>query len=158
MKLEPVARSRIAEILLVEDNEDDVFLTREAFDAASLRVNLHHVDNGEKCMQFLRREGVYAGAPTPDLILLDMHMPVMDGHEVLAEIVKDEQLRHLPVVVLTTSYEAADIRKMYDLRCSSYITKPVDFENFVKMIAQLAGYWLTVVVVPDHQTGMAGKP
>jgi chemotaxis family two-component system response regulator Rcp1 len=153
MKIEPLAKSRIAEILLVEDNDDDVFLTREAFDAASLRVNLHHVDNGEKCLQFLRREGVYADAPAPDLILLDMHMPVMNGHEVLAEIVKDDQLRHLPVVVLTTSYEAADIRKMYDLRCNSYITKPVDFENFVEMIGQLAGYWLTVVVVPDHETG-----
>lgn len=154
MKLEPLAKSRIAEILLVEDNEDDVFLTREAFDAASLRVNLHHVDNGTKCMQFLRREGVYAGVPAPDLILLDMHMPVMDGYEVLAEIVKDDKLRHLPVVVLTTSYEAAEIRKMYALRCSSYVTKPVDFENFVKMISQLAGYWLTVVVLPEH--GEAG--
>jgi CheY-like chemotaxis protein len=152
MKLEPVAKSRVAEILLVEDNEDDVFLTREAFDAAKLRVNLHHVDNGEKCLQFLRREGVYADVPAPDLILLDMHMPVMDGYEVLAEIVRDEHLRHFPVVVLTTSYEAADIRKMYGLRCSSYITKPVDFENFVGMISQLAGYWLTVVVVPDHET------
>ena len=149
MKIEPVAKSRVAEILLVEDNEDDVFLTREAFDAASLRVNLHHVDNGLKCMQYLRREGPYLDAPTPDLILLDMHMPLMDGYEVLAEIVKDKQLCHLPVVVLTTSYEAADIRKMYGLRCNSYITKPVDFQNFVGMIAQLAGYWLTVVVVPD---------
>jgi CheY-like chemotaxis protein len=156
MKLEPVAKSRVAEILLVEDNEDDVFLTREAFDAAKLRVNLHHVDNGEKCLQFLRREGVYADTPAPDLILLDMHMPVMDGYEVLAEIVRDEHLRHFPVVVLTTSYEAADIRKMYGLRCSSYITKPVDFENFVGMISQLAGYWLTVVVVPDHETDGQG--
>jgi chemotaxis family two-component system response regulator Rcp1 len=150
MKISPLAESRIAEILLVEDNADDVFLTREAFDAAGLRVNLHHVDNGEKCMQFLYRQGPYADAPTPDLILLDMHMPVMDGYEVLTEIVKDEKLRHLPVVVLTTSYEAADIHKMYGLRCSSYITKPVDFDNFVKVIAQLAGYWLTVVVTPDN--------
>jgi CheY-like chemotaxis protein len=149
MKVTPIAESRIAEILLVEDNEDDVYLTREAFEAASLRVNLHHVDNGEKCMQFLRKEGPYANAPSPDLILLDMHMPVMDGHEVLKEIVKDEKLRHLPVVVLTTSYEAADIQKMYGLRCSSYITKPVDFDNFVKAISQLAGYWLTVVVTPE---------
>lgn len=149
MKISPLAESRIAEILLVEDNADDVFLTREAFDAAGLRVNLHHVDNGEKCMQFLYRKGSYADVPTPDLILLDMHMPVMDGYEVLTEIVKDEKLRHLPVVVLTTSYEAADIQKMYDLRCNSYITKPVDFDNFVKVIAQLAGYWLTVVVTPD---------
>jgi chemotaxis family two-component system response regulator Rcp1 len=150
MKISPLAESRIAEILLVEDNADDVFLTREAFDAAGLRVNLHHVDNGEKCMQFLYRQGPYADAPMPDLILLDMHMPVMDGYEVLTEIVKDEKLRHLPVVVLTTSYEAADIHKMYGLRCSSYITKPVDFDNFVKVIAQLAGYWLTVVVTPDN--------
>lgn len=149
MKISPLAQSRIAEILLVEDNEDDVFLTREAFDAAGLRVNLHHVDNGEKCMQFLYRQGPYADVPAPDLILLDMHMPVMSGYEVLTEIVKDEKLRHLPVVVLTTSYEAADIQKMYGLRCSSYITKPVDFGNFVQVIAQLAGYWLTVVVMPD---------
>ncbi|WP_395059904.1 response regulator [Polaromonas sp.] len=147
MKVTPLAESRIAEILLVEDNEDDVFLTREAFDAASLRVHLHHVDNGVKCLQFLRKQGDYAAAPSPDLILLDMHMPVMNGFEVLSEIVKDEQLRHLPVVVLTTSYEAADIQKMYGLRCNSYITKPVDFGNFVKVIGELAGYWLTVVVV-----------
>ncbi len=149
MKIEPVAKTRVAEILLVEDNDDDVFLTREAFDAASLRVNLHHVDNGEKCLQFLRKQGPYADAVTPDLILLDMHMPVMDGYEVLSEIVKDEKLHHLPVVVLTTSYEAEDIRRMYGLRCSSYITKPVDFDSFVKAIGQLAGYWLTVVVIPD---------
>ena len=100
-------------------------------------------------MRFLRREGEYADVPSPDLILLDMHMPVMDGYEVMSEIVKDEMLRHLPVVVLTTSYEAENIRKMYGLRCSSYITKPVDFHSFVKAIGQLAGYWLTVVVVPE---------
>lgn len=149
MKIEPIAKSRIAEILLVEDNEDDLFLTREAFEAAKLRVSLHHVDNGEKCMQFLRKQGPYADAPTPDLILLDMNMPVMNGHEVLSALVADEQLRHLPVVVLTTSYEAADIQKMYKLRCNSYITKPVDFENFVEAIGKLAGYWLTVVVTPS---------
>jgi len=151
MKIEPVAKTRVAEILLVEDNEDDVFLTREAFDAAHLRVNLHHVDNGEKCLQFLRKQGPYADAATPDLILLDMHMPVMDGYEVLSEIVKDAKLHHLPVVVLTTSYEAEDIRRMYGLRCNSYITKPVDFDSFTKVISQLAGYWLTVVVVPTME-------
>lgn len=149
MKVAPIAESRIAEILLVDDNEDDVFLTREAFDAASLRVHLHHVDNGLKCMQFLRKQGDYADVPSPDLILLDMNMPVMSGFEVLTEIVNDEKLRHLSVVVLTTSYEAADIQKMYGLRCNSYITKPVDFDKFVKAIGQLAGYWLTVVVLPE---------
>jgi CheY-like chemotaxis protein len=154
MKVIPVAETRFAEILLVDDNEDDVFLTREAFEAARLRVHLHHVDNGEKCLQFLRRQGPYSNAPTPDMILLDMHMPVMDGHEVLSEIVKDESLRHFPVVVLTTSYEAEDIQKMYGLRCSSYITKPVDFDNFVEAIGKLAGYWLTVVVMPDSHLEM----
>jgi CheY-like chemotaxis protein len=148
MKITPIGESRIAEILLVDDNEDDVFLTREAFDAANLRVNLHHVDNGLKALQYLRREAPYADLPMPDLILLDMHMPVMDGHQVLSEIVKDEKLRHLPVVVLTTSYEAVDIRKMYGLRCNSYITKPIDFDKFVSAIGQLAGYWLTVAVTP----------
>ena len=149
MKIAPVAESRVAEILLVEDNDDDVYLTREAFAAASLRVNLERVDNGEKCLQYLRKQAPFTNAKTPDLILLDMHMPVMDGYEVLAEIIKDDKLRHLPVVVLTTSYEAADIQKMYGMRCSSYITKPVNFESFVTVIAQLAGYWLTVVVIPE---------
>jgi CheY-like chemotaxis protein len=149
MKPQAITERKIATILLMEDNEDDVFLTREAFDAAKLSVDLIHVDNGEKGMQFLRKQGPYADAPTPDLILLDMHMPVMDGHEVLTEIVNDEKLKYLPVVVLTTSYEAADIQKMYNLRCNSYITKPVDFENFVKAVSQLAGYWLTVVVMPE---------
>ena len=149
MKVTPIAESRMAEILLVEDNDDDYFLTQEAFSAASLQVNLHRVDNGVKCLQYLRKQVPYEDAITPDLILLDMHMPVMDGHEVLAEIVNDDKLRHFPVVVLTTSYEAADIQKMYTLRCNSYITKPVDFESFVKAISQLSGYWLTVVVVPQ---------
>lgn len=104
--------------------------------------------SGVKCLAFLRKEGSYAGVPTPDLILLDLHMPVMDGYEVLSEIVKDDKLKHLPVVILTTSCEAAYVQKMYGLRCSSYITKPVDFDTFVKVIGQLVGYWLTVVVVP----------
>ena len=149
MKVSPIAESRVAEILLVEDNDDDYFLTQEAFSAASLQVNLQRVDNGVKCLQYLRKQAPYEDAVTPDLILLDMHMPVMDGHEVLAEIVKDDNLKHLPVVVLTTSYESADIQKMYKLRCNSYITKPVDFDSFVKAVSQLSGYWLTVVVMPQ---------
>jgi len=143
-----LAASRPAEILLVEDNEDDVFLTRMAFEQAKLIVNLHHVDDGEKCMAFLRKQPPYADAPTPDLILLDLNLPVMDGREVLAEIVKDEALKHLAVVVLTTSYEAEDIATMYKLRCNSYITKPVDFEKFVDAVRKLQDYWFTVVILP----------
>lgn len=146
--IKSLAESRVAEVLLVEDNEDDVFLTREAFDAAKFRVNLHHVNNGVKCLQFLRRQGDYADVPTPDVILLDLHMPIMDGREVLAEIIKDDKLKHLPVIVLTTSHEAQDIERMYSLRCNSYITKPVDFNNFVAAVSQIAGYWLTLVVLP----------
>lgn len=144
--------SRVAEVLLVEDNEDDVFLIREAFDEARFRINLHHVNNGEKCLQFLRKQGDYANVPSPDVILLDLHMPIMDGREVLAEIVKDDKLKHFPVIVLTTSHEAQDIERMYSLRCNSYITKPVDFNNFVGAISQIAGYWLTLVVLPEPQS------
>ena len=148
-RLDYNGNGRIANVLMVEDNEDDVFLTRAAFDSGHLRVNLHHVDNGVKCLQYLRREGIYGDVPAPDLILLDMHMPIMDGHEVLAEIVKDPKLQHLAVVVLTTSSQSSDIQKMYKLRCSSFITKPVDFDSFTKLITELTGYWLTVVKLPE---------
>ena len=147
--IKSLADSRIAEVLLVEDNEDDVFLIREAFDAARFRVNLHHVNNGEKCLQFLRRQGDYANVPSPDVILLDLHMPLMDGREVLAEIIKDDRLKHFPVIVLTTSHEAQDIERMYSMRCNSYITKPVDFNNFFAAVSQIEGHWLTLVVLPD---------
>ena len=149
MKLSPIAASRIAEILIVDDNDHDVFLARAAFDEARLTVSLHHVSQGEKCMQFLRKQPPYADAPSPDLILLDIHMPVMDGYEVMRAVADDPALRHLAVVILTTSCEAADIQKMYGLRCSSYITKSVDFNSFVGTIGKLAGYWLTVVIVPQ---------
>jgi CheY-like chemotaxis protein len=132
MKLELLGNSRIAEILFVDDNEDDVSLTREACDAVSLP----------------RKQEGYLDGCTPDMILLDMPMPVMDGYEVLSEIVKDEKLRHLPVVELSTSYEAADIYRMHGLRCNSYTREPVDFDNSVKTNAQLAGHWLTPVVTP----------
>ncbi len=142
---------RVMELLLVEDNEDDVELTRLGFEKAKLILHLHRVENGEQAMAFLRKQGQYAGAPTPDLILLDMNLPVMNGHEVLAEIVADDQLRHLPVVVLTTSSADEDILAMYTLRCSSYIVKPVDFRQFMRVIQSIEDYWFTAVVLPSKK-------
>lgn len=141
-------QARPAVILLVEDNETDVALTRESFRRAKLIVNMHHVENGEECLAFLRKEGQYADAPTPDLILLDLNMPVMDGFEVLSEIVKDDTLNHLPVVVLTTSSDERDVLAMYKRRCNSYITKPVDFDKFQDIVQELSDHWLTVVILP----------
>jgi two-component system response regulator len=140
--------SRPAEVLLVEDNDNDVFITRRGFEEAKLAVNLHHVEHGEKCMAFLRKQAPYTDVPTPDLILLDLNMPVMDGREVLAEIVKDEQLRKLPVVILTTSSAESDILKMYDLRCNSYIVKPIDFTQFQRVVKAIGDYWFALVVLP----------
>ena len=144
------ASGRPAEILLVDDNQDDVFLTRRAFKGVRMPVSLHHVDNGAKCLAYLRKEPPYADASTPDLVLLDVNMPVMDGHEVLEEINADEALRHIPVVVLTTSAEESDISGMYHLRCNSYVTKPVDFEKFQRMVHQLTEYWLDLVILPPR--------
>lgn len=141
-----------AEVLLVEDNETDVILTRTSFEQSRLVVNLHHVSNGQQCMQFLRNEGSYESAPTPDLILLDLNMPVMDGRETLAELVADENLSHLPVVVLTTSDDERDIIEMYQLRCSAYLTKPVDYQKFQEMVRQLGIWWFTLVVLPSRDS------
>lgn len=142
---------RPAEILLAEDNEDDVILMREGFKRSKLLVKLHHVPNGVECMNFLYKLENYKDAPTPDLILLDLNMPLMNGREVLEEISKDELLCHLPVVILTTSSEAQDVISMYKLRCSSYIVKPVDFEQFQRVINEIGNYWFTVVVLPKKE-------
>ena len=115
---------------------------------SKLVIDLHHVKDGEECMAFLHKSGPYANAPTPDLILLDLNMPRMNGREVLTEISKDEKLRHLPVIILTTSQQDEEILKMYQLRCSSYIVKPVNFDQFLHVIQTFGDYWLTVVVLP----------
>jgi CheY-like chemotaxis protein len=139
---------RPAVILLAEDNANDVELTKLGFQRAKLSVELHHVPNGEECMAFLRKEGRHATAPTPDLILLDLNMPRMDGIEVLQEINKDERLRHLVVVVLTSSNAEEDVVRSYKLRCSSYLVKPMNFETFAKMIQTFGEYWLSLVTLP----------
>lgn len=141
--------TRPAEVLLVEDNLSDVILTQESLKMAKLLVNLHHVEDGVECLAFLRKEGRHADAPTPDLILLDLNMPKMDGREVLSELVRDEKLKHLPVVILTTSAGDADVLNMYQLRCSSYVVKPVDFEQFQHVVQDIGRYWFSLVVLPD---------
>ena len=143
-----LAGRRAAEVLLVEDNMGDILLTREGFKRSNFPVNLHHVENGEDCLAFLRKEGAFADAPTPDLILLDLNMPVMDGREVMKTLVADQHFRHYPVVVLTTSANEQDIQEMYELRCSTYIVKPLDFEEFQRIIQVIAEYWFTVATLP----------
>jgi chemotaxis family two-component system response regulator Rcp1 len=143
-----IANSRPAEILLAEDNENDVALTRAGFKKSKLLLNLHHVKDGEQCLAFLRKQGEYANVPTPDLLLLDLNMPRMDGREVLKEMVADDTLCSIPVVILTTSAQDEEILKMYKLRCSSYIVKPVDFDKFLQVIRSLADYWFTIVFLP----------
>lgn len=142
------SQSRPAEILLVDDSSIDVKLTRKAFERERLLVNLHHVENGEECLAFLHKQGKYSGVPTPDLILLDINMPVMDGHEVLAKLVQEENLKHLPVIVLTSSEDERDVLMMYKLRCNAYLTKPVDALKFQEVIKLVNAFWLTVVVLP----------
>jgi two-component system response regulator len=147
--------SRMGKILLVEDNQNDVILTREAFRRAKLAVDLHHVENGQQCLDFLRKRGPYSDAPTPDLVLLDLNMPVMDGRAVLQQLSDDDSLRYLPVVILTTSAEEKDILDMYKLRCSSYIIKPIDFNQFVRVVNEFSDYWFTLVVLPSKDTRQA---
>ena len=145
--------TRNLKILLVEDNADDAELTRRAFGMAGVEVDLRRVENGEECLRYLRHEGDYADVADPDLILLDLNMPVMGGREVLSAISEDDQLRHYPVVVLTTSAAEEDIEAMYRLRCSSYLTKPVSFTQFVEAIKQMAGFWLSLARLPRPRRG-----
>jgi chemotaxis family two-component system response regulator Rcp1 len=154
-----LANSRPAEILLAEDNENDVELTRMGFKKSRLLLNLHHVKDGVECLAFLRKKGEYANVPAPDLILLDLNMPRMGGREVLAEILADKSLCSVPVVVLTTSAQDEEILRMHKLRCNSYIVKPIDFEKFLEVIRSLSEYWFTIVVLPTSaKTGKGTAP
>jgi CheY-like chemotaxis protein len=136
------------EVLLVEDDPGDVLMTREAFQEHKLRNTLHVVTNGADAMLFLRKGGPYADSPTPDLILLDLNLPRMDGREVLAAIKADEVLRRIPVVVLTTSDAEEDVLRSYNLHANAYVAKPVDFEQFVRVVRQVDDFFLTVVRLP----------
>ena len=136
------------EILLVEDNPGDVRLALEVFKECKVRNNLHVVDDGVKAMEFLRHQGDYRQVPRPDLILLDLNLPRKDGREVLAEIKADENLKRIPVVVLTISNAEQDILKAYDLNANCFITKPVDLSQFVSVVKSIEDFWLSIVRLP----------
>ena len=139
---------RPIEVLLVDDSPGDVRLTREALREGKVRNNLSHVPDGVEAMAFLRREGAYADAPKPDIVLLDLNMPRMDGREVLAEMKGDARLRRIPVVVLTTSEAETDIFKTYDLHANCYLTKPVDLDQFISIVRSVESFWLQLVKLP----------
>ena len=142
---------RPIEILLVEDSTSDTDLTVEALAAAKVTNRLSIVEDGVQAMEFLHREGQYAHAPRPDLILLDLNLPRKDGREVLAEIRSDEKLTAIPVVVLTTSQAEQDVLRAYALHANCYITKPVDFNQFLEVIEAIEGFWLSVVKLPTEK-------
>jgi CheY-like chemotaxis protein len=135
-------------ILLVEDNPGDTRLVIEAMREAKLENYIHVVEDGVEAMQFLRREGRFGDAPRPDLILLDLNLPKKDGRAVLAEVKTDPVLKRIPVVVLTTSQAEEDVLRAYDLHANCYITKPVDMEQFMKVVAQIDEFWIRVVTLP----------
>jgi len=136
------------EILLVEDNPANVRLTQESFKEAKLLNKLHVIDNGVEVMAFLRQEGKYADAVRPDLILLDLNIPKKNGHEILKEIKTDDALKHIPVVILTVSQDDGDIIKAYNLHANCFITKPVDFDQFIKVVRSIGKFWFTIVTLP----------
>jgi len=140
--------SRSVEILMVEDSPTDAGLAIEAFKESKVLNHLAHVTDGTDAIAYLRRQGPYADAPRPDLILLDLNLPTKDGREVLSEIKSDPDLRDIPVVVLTTSDDEQDILKSYELHANCYITKPVDFEKFISIVRHIETFWFTVVTLP----------
>ncbi len=142
---------RPAQVLLVEDNEDDVELTLEALKDSKVRMEVHVVDDGVSALKFLRQQDEYKDKPRPDMVLLDLNLPIMDGREVLKEIREDDDLTDLPVVVLTTSQSEEDILKMYKLHANCYISKPVDFLKFTEIVKQIEGFWLQLVKLPQRR-------
>jgi len=142
-------RVKPVEILLVEDNPGDVKLTIEALRDGKVHNHLNVAPDGVEALAFLRREGKYAAAPTPDLILLDLNLPKVDGREVLAEVKADDNLKHIPVVVLTTSQADQDIIRSYDLHANCYVTKPVDLDQFITVVHSIETFWFTIVTLPE---------
>ncbi len=137
------------ELLIVEDDPGDVLLAREALSRTSAAVNVHVVEDGEAAVDFLRRDGEHAAAPRPDLVLLDLNLPRLDGREVLARIKSDPSLRAIPVVVLSTSKSVEDVRSSYELHANAFVTKPAELERFLDVVRQVGDFFLGVVRLPS---------
>jgi len=144
------SNGRLVEILLVEDNPGDVRLTKEAMKEGKIRNNLSVASDGVEAMAFLRREGKYADAPRPDVVLLDLNLPKKDGRSVLKEIKEDPNLRRIPVVILTSSKADEDVLNSYDLHANCYITKPGDLEQFIEVVKSVEDFWLQIVKLPKE--------
>jgi CheY-like chemotaxis protein len=148
--LDPRTGGKALEILLVEDNPDDVALTIEALHDSKIANTIHVAKDGVEAMDFLHKRGAFVGKPTPDLVFLDLNMPRKSGREVLDEVKNDPQLKHIPIIVLTTSQAEEDIFRSYDLQASAYVVKPVDFERFVNVIKAIDTFWFNAVRYPAH--------
>jgi len=140
--------ARPIDILLVEDEEGDIRLTKEAFKESKLRNNLYVVKDGEEAIKFLKKEDNYKDSPRPDIMLLDLNLPKKDGREVLKDVKSDDALKSIPVVVLTTSKAEEDIVKSYNLHANCYIQKPVDMEKFINVVKYVEGFWVEIVKLP----------
>ncbi len=138
-------------ILMVEDNPTDVLIAREGFSGAKMLNTLHVADDGIEAIEFLNQRGKYADAPRPDLIILDLNMPRKNGQEVLAEIKTDDNLKNIPVVILTTSKSEDDIGKAYGLHANCYISKPVDFDEFTQVVQRIQDFWFSLVILPSER-------
>jgi two-component system response regulator len=136
------------EILLVEDNPGDIQLTRIALEDNKMNINLSVAEDGVEALEFLKKKGKYSDAPHPDLVLLDLNLPKKDGREVLAQMKADPILKRIPVVILTTSQAEEDVLKAYNLCANCYITKPVDLDQFVKIVRSIESFWFTIVKLP----------
>lgn len=142
------SNAQMVEILLVEDDQDDVFLTKKAFEQQKVTNNLHIVRDGVDAMEFLRQEGEYTDAPRPDIVLLDLNLQKMDGDEVLEEMQADDDLKTIPVVVLTSSEAEEDVVRSYELNANAYLTKPVDFNGFLDVVDSIEHFWVSFVKLP----------
>jgi CheY-like chemotaxis protein len=137
------------EILIVEDNEGDVGLIEEVFEEAKIKNNIHVAEDGEEAVLYLRGKGKFSGSPRPEIIILDLNLPNKDGREILKEIKEDENLKNIPVVVLTTSGAEKDIIRAYELHANAYVTKPIDFDQFINVIGSIVNFWLEIVKLPS---------